>query len=153
MRPTLIVCFLAFLALGGTLQATDPFVGTWKPDVDKWKLTPGARQQRKPTPLTIEATGKNAYRFIWTTFDGKPTGDRPQVLLLDSKEHTLPDGNTYKGQRINERQWRVTELGPKGSSIYERAISPDGNTLTVTRKGTGPASGRPIDELFVYSKK
>jgi hypothetical protein len=153
MRTTLLVCFLTFLGSVSSVQAADPFVGTWKPDVEKWKLSPGAREQRPSTTLTIEATGENAYRFTWTTVDGKPTGIPPQVLFVDGKEHKLPDGNTYKGQRINERHWKVNELGPKGSNTYERVISPDGNTLTVTRKGTGPASGRPLDELFVYSKK
>jgi hypothetical protein len=157
MRTKMLLCVLAFLGSASSLQAADPFVGTWTPDVEKWKLSPGASpgvpEQRKSTMMTIEATGKNEYRLTATTFDGKPTGDPPQVVLVDGKEHKLPNGNTITFQRINERHWRINDLGPKGSAIYEQVVSPDGNTLTMTRKGTGTNSGRPLDELLVYSKK
>jgi hypothetical protein len=154
MRTTLLMCFLAFLALGGSLQAADPFVGTWKPDMEKWKLSPGGPEQRQSIGIAIETTGKNAYRFTATTFDGQPTDNPPpQVLLMDGKEHKLPTGNTYKGRRINERHFRVNDSGSKGSAIYDWVVSPDGNILTQARKGTGANSRRPLDELFVYSKK
>jgi hypothetical protein len=96
MRTKILLCVLAFLGSASSLRAADPFVGTWKPDVEQWKLSPGAPEQRKSTMITFEATEKNGYRLTATTFDGKPTNDPPQVLLVDGKEHKLPNGNTYR---------------------------------------------------------
>jgi hypothetical protein len=33
--------------------AADPFVGTWKPKVEKWKLSAGAPERRKQEVITI----------------------------------------------------------------------------------------------------
>ena len=43
--------------------AADPFVGTWIPKGEEWKSSPGAPERRKSESITIETTGKNAYRF------------------------------------------------------------------------------------------
>jgi hypothetical protein len=130
--------------------AVDPFVGTWKPNVEKWKLSPGAPEQRKSQMITIETKGKNQYHITTKTADGKAN---PGVWMVDGEEHQLADGDTRKIERINERHLRMTVSGPKGSTVNDWIVSPDGKTLTNTRKGTGTTSGRPLDELLVYDKQ
>ena len=137
--------------------AADPFVGTWKPKGEEWKTSPGAPQERKKSEsLTIETTGKNAYRFTTTTLDGKATA---QVLLVDGMDHEseLAEGIsrerfTYKMERIDERHLKQSVIHGKGPAVFDYVISPDGNMLTLARKGIGINSGRKLDELYVYIK-
>jgi hypothetical protein len=59
MRTTLLVCLLAFLALTGTLQAADPFVGTWKLNVAKSKPAPAQPGMSvKEQTIVIQETGE-----------------------------------------------------------------------------------------------
>jgi hypothetical protein len=51
-EQTLALCLLAFLALGGSLLAADPFVGTWKLNVAKTKWEP-TQPGMAPTEETI----------------------------------------------------------------------------------------------------
>ena len=59
MRTTLLVCFLAFLPLAGSLQAADPFVGSWKLNVAKSKPAPAQPGMAvKEQTIVIQETGK-----------------------------------------------------------------------------------------------
>lgn len=146
------VISVALLTVSLSAFAADPFVGTWKPAVEKWKIGPGFREAAKSETIIIEATGKNEYHLTPKTPDGRATGT-PQTLLVDGKEHkSSGNSNSAKSERINERHLRVTVSGPKGTAIEEWVVSTDGNTLTVMRKGTGTTSGRPLDEVLIYSK-
>ena len=140
---------LPLLALSLSAFAADPFVGTWKPQVEKWISSPGAPDRKRSESITIETTGKNEYRFTTTTLDGKATA---QVFLVDGKDHKVAEGLTYKMERIDERHLKETDIHSKGSGLFDYVVSPDGNTLTLTRKGIGLNSGRKLDELYVYSK-
>lgn len=145
---------VALLTVSLSASAADPFVGTWKPNVEKWKIGPGFREGAKSETITIEANGKNEYRFTRTTLDGKPSDIPPETAIIDGKEHKSSDnGNPVKVERIDERHLRATVSGSKGTAVNEWVVSPDGKTLMNTRKGTGTGSGRPLDEFLVYSKK
>ena len=145
---------LSLFLLAGSLFAADPFVGTWKPDMEKWKLSPGASERVKSEMIIIEATGKEKYRrSARTIVDGKATAAPPDDWIVDGKKHSLLDGTKLTIQRIAERHLTMAVSGPKGSTVDEWIVSPDGRTLTQTRKGTGLNSRRPLDELLVYSKQ
>ena len=135
--------------------AANPFVGTWKPDVAKWKLSPGAPAARAKETITIEAAGKDRYRTSYTAEEG--TERELDVWHLDNKEHTQVLGNgtkvTAKAERVSNDRIKMTLKSPKGTAITEWSISADGQTLTLTRKGTGSTSGRDLDETLVYAKQ
>jgi len=65
------------LATTSLAFAADPFVGTWKPELTRWKLIPGAPERRKQEVITLELTGKERYRNTITTLDGKRTETQP----------------------------------------------------------------------------
>lgn len=143
-------------ALTVTLSAfgADPFVGTWKPaNLDKWKVSPGAREQIKAELLILESTGKDQYRRNFTTFDGKPSDNPPVTFLLDGKEHKSNSGVISKDERIDERHFRRTQSDSKGSYVADWVVSADGTTLTHTRKGNFPTNGQPVDELLIHEKQ
>jgi hypothetical protein len=57
-------------------------------------------------------------------------------FFLDGKEYQTGTMTTI-GQRIDERHFKETAKGEKGTSVIDYVVSADGKTLTVTRKGTG----------------
>ncbi len=144
---------IALLAAGLGFAA-DPFVGTWKPNLDKWKDGPGGPSPRKSEPWTWELIGKDQYRVSYLTADGKVAvgfNGTPvtEIRIFDGKEH-----NGAIAQRIDERHLKSTVKGPEGTSMNDFLVSEDGKTLTIARKGTGGSTGRSVDgEVFVYDKQ
>jgi hypothetical protein len=148
---------IATLRVSLSAFAADPFVGTWKPtNVARWKLSPGARERRKSELITFESVGKDQLRQTVTTLDRKvtnATNTQPQVWLVDGKEHKSDEGFTSKAERIDLGHFLTTALSSKGRAVFDYVVSEDEKTLTLTRKGAGLTSGRPLDELLVYEKQ
>jgi hypothetical protein len=148
---------LLILFAGGMALAADPFVGTWKPNPVKWKDSPGAPESRKSQVLKLEVLA-NHYHQTQYTLDRKPVmqADGKTIatsdFFLDGKEY-LMGTMTIIGQRIDERHFKETAKGQKGTSIIDYVVSADGKTLTVIRKGTGTNTGRTLDEVHVYDKQ
>src|SRR5271154_4405778 len=60
MRATPLVCCLAFLAAASSLQAADPFVGTWKMNVANSKPAPAQPGMAvKEETLIVRETGEH----------------------------------------------------------------------------------------------
>lgn len=121
--------------------AADPFAGIWKPEPAKWKTSEGISNARKAELLVFEVTGKNTYRRIRKTPDGKQGSTPPEEWIVDGKIHktaTTPGRIT----RVGERHWSRFRTGSSGSLQEDFVVSPDNKTLTITRKGVGQASGR-----------
>ena len=77
----------------------------------------------------------------------------PFTYVIDGKEHKSRNDVTIKFERISERHTWKTLTGPKGTTVEDGVVSPDGKTATITRKGTGTTSGHQVDELFIYEKQ
>src|SRR5918997_394293 len=148
-------CWLTALVPLALAFAADPFVGSWKPDVEKWKLSSGSPASRAREIITIDAAGKNQYRTSYNAGEG--TEREIDMWHLDAKEHTqvLANGTsiTAKTERVSNDRIKRTLKGPKGTAVTEWSISADGKTLTLTRKGTGSTSGRALDETLIYTKQ
>ena len=120
--------------------AADPFVGTWKPNVDKWKLSSGAPERRKSELITFESAGKDQYRRIITTLDGKATSSaniQPEVCIVDGKEITIDVG--FKSKASNASTNGILGSLPQTARemrLLDYVVSAEGKTLTVIRKGT-----------------
>jgi hypothetical protein len=156
MYPYAMKRVLLFAATAALCLAEDPRVGTWKPaQFDKWKISPGGRSEERKSQMAItELIGKDTYRETTTTLDGKPVERQPPfTYVIDGKEHKSRNDVTIKFERISERHTRETLTGPRGTTVEDSVVSPDGKTGTITRKGTGTTSGRQVDELFIYEKQ
>ncbi len=143
---------LTFFAGAALCLAADPFVGTWKPNAAKMKMSPGGTPGRETWAYTFEAQGKNQYHVTSTTPDGKTQFDA--VWHLDGKAGTPnKNGVTNSGERVGPRHIRTKGASARGAVVADWVVSVDGKTLTETRKGTGTASGRAVDEVYVYDKQ
>jgi hypothetical protein len=133
--------------------AEDPFVGTWKLDLDKTKAGPGAPASWKTEiSFKVEVIEPNQHHITGFSPDGKVTDTHDN--MFDGKGRQNAQGRLIKLIRIDERHVRETAKGAKGTAVTDSVVSDDGKTLTETLTGTGPGSGRPLEgEVLVWRKQ
>jgi hypothetical protein len=147
---------VAILFTAALAAAEDPFVGTWKLDLDKTKLGPGAPASWKTEiSVKVEAIVANQHHITSFSPDGKVTGTDDNIFDGQERQDARGrSGRSHKEIRIDERHARLTGKGPKGTSVTDSVVSADGKTLTETMTGTGPGSGRPLEgEVLVWRKQ
>ena len=143
---------LALLA-AGIAVAADPFVGTWKPNLDHWKDNPGSPESRKSQMPKWEAAGKDAYRIAFLASDGEPVNSLDMILDGKERQASATDKDLVTAHRLSNTHIRVSVGGSKGAVTNDYVVSADGKVLTITRKGTGTTNGRQVDEIHVYDKQ
>lgn len=148
-RAALAACLLT----AGLLAADSPFVGTWKLNTEKSKLsTSGIGQatltvEAVPNGLKSTVAGTNAkgepVNFTYeATLDGKPstiTG----YPAADSVTLTPVDAHHIKAVATKD-----------GKEVYtdHRHVSKDGKTLTIQREGTN-ADGEKFHATMVLDRQ
>jgi hypothetical protein len=128
--------------------AADPFLGSWKTDVERSKLSPERLERHKGEVFTIESAGENTYHVRVQRPDQK-AATLDNTWIVDGKEHEEQHRGralTMKVERISEWRLRTTAKSGESTTVYNWAVTPDGKTLTST-----PQS-KP-DETIVYSKQ
>ncbi len=141
---------LALLAGLPAHAAADNFLGTWKADPAKTKLSPGTAEVRKSEIMIVDDMGVDQYRITRITQDGKSS---TVGLYFDGKQRLSDPVTGVIGVKLGPRSFRNTIKGAKGTLASEWTVSPDGKVLTNTRKGTGTDTGRAIDEILVYDRQ
>jgi hypothetical protein len=115
-----LVVFLSVWVLSGSLLAgDDPFVGTWKLNADKSKLT-GFQEK-------IEDLGDNKYRFT--------IGHNVETIAVDGEDHPTNYG-TWALKKEGPNTWKsVDKIDGKVISTATWTISDDGQTFTAVTQG------------------
>jgi hypothetical protein len=144
-----LVLFLVLVA-PGIRAAGDPFLGTWKANAVKTKLSPGTPELRKSETMLIDDMGLDHYRVTRITSDGKSS---TVGLSFDGKERFSDPTTSVVGIRVGPRHFRNTIKSKKGTLVSDWMASPDGKVLTNKRKGSGTETGRAIDEVLVYDRQ
>ena len=142
------------MLLAATLTAAeDPFVGTWKLDLNKTKLNPTAPKSWKTEiGFKVEAVGENQHHITGFDPDGKVTETHDNIF--DGKEREEEHGWwLHKAIRINERHVRITEKGAKGTTVSDAVVSDDGKTMTETFQGNSARGGRPLEGAVLVWRK
>jgi hypothetical protein len=149
--------FCTVLAAGCMLMALageSPFVGTWKLNVEKSKLegiaidlgSTTARVEPDGAGLrgTVEITTPQGqiYRYSYPiTLDGRPI-----------KVTGTPEYDEIETRRVDDRTF--TAICKKDGAVVfteRRAVSRDGKSITITRKGTNP-QGLAYTATFAFDK-
>jgi hypothetical protein len=117
----------------------DPFVGTWKLNVEKSEFDPNHRPTAGTMVFELDEQGHYQLKAEGFNAKGEKVTERPARFILDGKEHpvadfpglkamsTRPDANTIKGEARGEDGSVV------GGGTY--VVSPDGKSLTATNFG------------------
>lgn len=121
-------------------MTADPFVGTWKLNLEKSKFPPG--QQLKSATTKREARD-NALISTWDVVDAE--GKASHIVYdvkFDGKDYTRVDANTYDyvDKKSGKEVWR-------GRII----VSKDGKTTTETIK-VQDAKGQEFTVILVSDK-
>ncbi|HEV2178267.1 MAG TPA: hypothetical protein VGW33_13865 [Terriglobia bacterium] len=114
---------IACLFLGSLSAATDPFVGKWKLNPSKSKMT---GEQEK-----IEALGGNKYTFTF--------GEISDTLVADGTDQPMHYGSTRAITEEGPNTWKLVDKKDGrtlGTGTW--TLSQDGKTMTMDVTGTQP---------------
>jgi len=149
-------CLLQLLLVTGTTgvaRGADPVLGTWVLDTQHSKYSPG------PAPRSETRTYTESARGIVvkvTTVDAKgKTETREYPTNFDGKDYVQPGfspGDTISLTRTSEyHASAVLKHADKVMANVERFISEDGETMTITFKGSG-ANGDEVNNISIYNR-
>ncbi len=147
-RSVTVAALLAFTLPAHA--APDYFLGTWKANPVKTKLSPGTPDLRKSEIMIVDDMGVDQFRVTRITQDGK---NSTVGLYFDGRERFSDPMTSVIGVKLSPNSFRNTIKGAKGTLVSEWVVSPDGKELTNTRKGTGTETGRLINEVLVYDRQ
>jgi hypothetical protein len=133
--------------------AADPYLGTWKLNEAKSKLTPGTI---KNTMVTYEAVG-DQIRVTAEGIDSKGKPTRSQWIgKFDGRDYPVtgdPNSTARSYKKVDDRTLEMTMTRRGYAAGTGRiVVSPDGKTRTVTTRGTDP-KGRNFKNTAVYEKQ
>jgi hypothetical protein len=151
-RATILALALCFVGVG-VCFAADTFMGTWKFNEAKSKLSPGLP---KNTTVVYEASGENVKVTVdGTDADGKPTHNE-WTGKFDGKDYPVtgdPNTDTRAYTKVNDHTLAFTnKKGDKVTVSGRGVVSADGKTRTVTLTGTD-STGKKNTGTAVYDKQ
>jgi hypothetical protein len=159
MRTTLLVCFLAFLALAGSLQAADPFVGTWKLNVAKSNPIPAppGMALKEQTEVVQATSQRYDLTFKGTRENGSANSIRFSAPLKGGPvvftEGGPPAGASVALKRISGRTVDfITTRDGKVVLTRRVTVSANGKTMRTDEKGVD-AQGKPVQALYLSDKQ
>ena len=153
-RCALAAAMAAVLSVGIAAQKPDPASGAWKLDVAKSKFSPGPAA--KSGMVTIDATATTRkVNAEGVTADGTPM-KWGYTATIDGQEAPVtgnPDGDTISVKRVSPSSVETTlKKAGKVTIVNTATVSADGQTLTVTSKGTN-AKGQTVNNVQVFEKQ
>ena len=156
----LVVLLNVLLGISTASAAENPFIGTWKTNLEKSKYTPGPAPT-KPGTVTIATYGNNGIKV--SVENVTASGEKANINYsanLDGKEapfvQTGPgaiSGQTVSLKRIDSHTVeRVTYLNGKKQVTERWVVSKDGKIRINTQTGSGP-KGEAIHNVIVSEKQ
>jgi hypothetical protein len=145
--------FVLVLALAVIAMAADPFVGTWKLNAAKSKLS-GPPPKSETVTITADA---NNFRWAIETVDkeGKTT-NAVWSGTYDGKAHLYtgnPDSDSIASKKTDANTLDVTFMkGGKAVGQGQSIVSKNGKTLTLISKVKN-AQGQEATTTTVYDKQ
>jgi hypothetical protein len=148
----------AVVALSSTAraQSADPWIGTWRINLDKSTYNPGPKPT-VPGTVTMASTAAGLSTTISATApDGKPF-QQVMVGTFDGKDNPVkgaPTPNTTTAlKRIDGRTFEaMSKINGKPSVTTRISVSADGKTITATQTGT-IAQGQTVNNVLVLEKQ
>jgi hypothetical protein len=148
---------LASFAARPMQAQSNPFLGTWKLNLDKSMFPAG--QAPKSQTRTVTADGDTVkYSFEGVGADGKPTSYGFSTKYDGKPMPITGNGMPYGADVIsikNAGTGKTTATLEKAGKTVATAtaeVSKDGKTLTIVTKGPG-ADGKPSTIKSVYDKQ
>jgi hypothetical protein len=152
-RNMKFVRLLITLALGTTLWAADPAIGTWKLNVAKSKYTPGPSP--KSATITYEETADGIKRMGESVDAEGKTTSFGYTAKYDGKDYPVTGSELFDTITL-KRNDHITEATLKKSgkvvSSARREVSKDAKTMTLAITGTN-SKGEKTKDTAIYEKQ
>jgi hypothetical protein len=157
-RIAVVVVMLAAVLVVGSIartQSSDPWIGTWKVNLEKSTYSPGPKPTAAAT-VKIEPSGGG----IKTTIDGTNPEGQPthteSVGGFDGKDNPVtgtPAPMTNALKRVDDRTFEVMgKIDGKPAVTTRVTVSADGKTMSATQTGTN-AQGQSVKNVIVLDKQ
>jgi len=154
MRKALLV--LAFCGLSASLWAADPWVGTWKINLEKSKLAPVGDWVKEMTVTYREVGDQLTYEAKGTLINGiafSGKGNRPLAGGFVKREPADAKGIIDYATVLEPRDVYLTFLKDgKQIGLEHYVVSKDGKSHTVVVKGMDE-KGKPAEALYYLDKQ
>jgi hypothetical protein len=147
---------ILFVSSIARAQSSDPWIGTWKVNLEKSTYSPGPPPTVAAT-VKIEPSGGGIKTTIdGTNAEGKPTHTET-VARFDGKDNPVKGAqapNTTNAlKRIDDRTFEVIgKVDGKPAITTTVAVAADGKTMTATQSGTN-AQGQSVKNSIVLVKQ
>jgi hypothetical protein len=146
---TLVTCIVGLMMC----FAEDAFMGTWKLNEAKSKITAGSP---KNSTVVYQATGDS----VKVTSDGIGGDGNPTHIewtgKFDGKDYPVtgdPNTDTWSYKKVDDHTLELTaKKAGKVTVTGSIVVSGDGKTRTVNTKGTDP-TGKSFQNTAVYDKQ
>jgi hypothetical protein len=137
-------------------QSKDPWIGTWKVNLEKSNYSPGPKPTVAATVKIESSAGGIKTTIDGTNPEGKPTHTET-VAAFDGKDNPVkgaPAPNTTSAlKRIDDRTFEVMgKVDGKPTVTTRVAVSTDGKTMTATQTGKD-AQGQSVNNVIVLDKQ
>jgi hypothetical protein len=157
-RLAVIVVTLAFLVVGSIVrtQSSDPWIGTWKVNLEKSTYSPGPKPTVAATVKIEPAAGGIKTTLDATTPEGQAT-HQETVGNFDGKDNpvkgALAPNTTNALKRIDARTFQVMgKVDGKPGVTTKATVSADGKTMTAMQTGKN-AQGQNLKNVIVLDKQ
>ena len=152
-KALVLTLVLSFVGVAVCLAADDVFMGTWKLNEAKSKISLGTL---RTTTVVYEAAGDNVkVTTDGTDGDGKPTHSE-WTGKFDGKDYPVtgdPATDTRSYKKVDDRTLAfINKKGDKVTISGRGVVSADGKTRTVTLTGAD-STGKKFTSTSVYDKQ
>jgi hypothetical protein len=151
-----VVAMAVVRTLTLSAQSADPWIGTWKTNLEKSTYSPGPKPT-SPTTIKLEPSADG----MKSTFDGMTPEGKPfhteAVGAFDGKDNPVKGARfpntTVAYKRIDSRTFEaVTKIDGKPATTARVSISGDGKTMTANVTGKN-AEGQSVKNVIVHDKQ
>ena len=137
-------------------QSSDPWIGTWKVNLEKSTYSPGPKPTVAATVKSEPSAGGLKTTIDATNPEGKPTHTE-SVAKFDGKDYPVTGAqapNTTNAlKRIDDRTFEVMgKVDGKPAMTTRVVVAADGKTMTATQTGTN-AQGQSVNNVIVLNKQ
>ena len=117
----------------------DPFVGTWKLNIEKSEFDANHQPRAGTMVVELDAEGYYTVKAEGLNQKGEKVVERPMRFLADGKEHPIPDfpGLKHTASKPDPRTM-IHEARREDDTVVggsTTALSEDGNSKTVSNFG------------------
>ena len=143
------------VAVMGTAQSKDRFVGTWRLNITKSKYSPGPPP--KSQVATYETAGQGYKVSVKIESATGSAQEWSYTSNLDGKDTPItgnnPNADTNAVKRIDAHTLEsVMKKGGKVTTTQRNVVSADGKTRTVTTTGMD-GQGQNVNNVAVFEKQ